>query len=243
MDLFRQDRLVRNASVVYVAVFIVSIPVWYYARAYRDVVLHNWLMAETNVVFVQLFGYVWFTAAYASHVFLYTDEQNRIPEAVLVQQAFKYALVTVCYILVQRWCFGAPIVERINVATGGSCDRPFLSMNQCKLDPEAVWVDGFDLLSHYYIILSLSLMLWHNRDSMHTMAPSTTTWAKTADRLLKPFCGVLLAVWFLEFCITSTFFHTVGERFTGLVAIPVTWAVIGAHHCLFPSPAVTLASV
>lgn len=243
MELFPQNRLVAQACVVYVAVFLVTIPVWCFATNYKQVVQHNWLMAATNVVFVQHYGYVWFTAAYASHVFLYIDEQNRIPTSVVTQHGFKYALITVCFILVQRWCFGASIVERINVASGGHCNEPRLSMVQCKLDPNAIWVDGFDLLSHYYLLLSLSLMLWHNRGSMYTAAPYIGRGAKTAYLLLVPFCAFLLSVWFLEFCITSIFFHTVGERCAGLVAIPVVWAIIGAHHWLFPHRLISLTEV
>lgn len=241
MDFFRQNRLVAHACVVYIAVFLLSIPVWYFAREYKNVVVGNSLMAGTNVVFVQSYGYVWFTAAYVSHVFLYINEQNRIPSPVMKQHGFKYLLVTLCYILVQRWCFGASIVERINVASGGHCDNPLWSMDQCKADPNAVWIDGFDLLSHYYILLSLSLMLWHNRESVRTMVPSTTVWAKTAYLMLVPFCQFLLSVWFLEFCITSIFFHTVGERFAGLIAIPLVWTVIGAHYYLFSSSPLSLA--
>lgn len=230
MQLLQRKWRVVQAGAAHIAVFVATIPVWVFARRYGRAVQHNRLAAFANAVFVQHYGYVWFTAAHAGHVLLHTDQHNRIPSAAVARHALKYALVTACFVLVQRWCFGAPLVERINAASGGHCEPSPLPMAQCKRRADAVWVDGFDLLSHYYILVSLGLMLWDLRDARPVARAAV---ARVAQLVVVPLSTFLLAVWFVEFAVTSIFFHSVGERLAGLVAIPVVAGTLVLDYWIF----------
>lgn len=233
--------LVVRASLAYVAIFVVTIPIWWFALSKKLAVATNPLCAAVNSIFVQRYGYAWFTVAYMGHCFSFADAYDVVPTAVVACQGFKYLLNTFLWILVNFWFFGPLLVERLNVATGGHCgskspDLTDLSMHQCRADPDAIWIDGFDLLGHYYFLLTASLLLLSNRSYMPTVSERQNQGLRSRSVLsfVKMLTAWLLTVWVLEFCVTSMFFHTIGERFAGLVGIPVALIVLELNLRLFP---------
>lgn len=217
-----------RAPFYYVAVYIATIPFWAVLLPYKDRVAHNGLCAAVNSLFIQHYGYVWFTLAYMGHIFLFVEPNGKITYPVLARQSTKYALSMLFTIAFNSWFFGLLIVERLNVATGGHCSVD-LGMDDCRRDPAAVWQDGFDLSGHYYFLLTLGLLLWDNhmnRPRRGDIETQTKRLVHALQTLLQLLSTALLVIWSLEFCVTSLFFHTVGERAAGLVAIPIVYFVV-----------------
>lgn len=232
-----QDPLVL-ASLVYVAVFVVTIPVWWFALLAKHLIASNAFFSIVNSVFVQQYGYVWFTLAYMSHCFHFANHDNYVPVPVAARQLRRFLLNTGAWVVVNFWFFGPLVVERLNAATGGHCEENSvvvaIGMHMCKDSTRYVWVDGFDLLGHYYFIVTLSLWLLHNRTNMPLAAEreNVGSVSRSALSFVQMLSAWLLTVWFLEFCITSIFFHTVGERFAGLVSIPVVFGLLALDRSL-----------
>lgn len=202
-------------AALFVGIYVCTIPMWAVFHRHKGAISNSILFLLLNTVFVQQVGYVWFTAAFAWRTYLQAER---------VANCVTYALNTAIGVVFHVWCFGPLIVERLNVASGGHCligsEIMSISMHKCRSDPNAIWVDGFDLSGHYYFITTLCMLLVHNcigdapADNVH----------KAASAL----CAVLVAVWVFEFWITSLFFHTILERLTGLVGIPIAFGVICA---------------
>lgn len=228
-------------ALVYAVVFVATIPIWFIFHSKSHVIAANTLCSAVNTIFVQGYGYVWFTLAYLGHCFAFADLQDRVPTPIAIRQVLKYALYVFWGITFNFWFLGPLLVERLNVATGGHCEGEIktanIGMHQCRASADYKWVDGFDLLGHYYFLLTLSLLLLDNIRNM----PLSSSTEIQSDRIRKVLLLVrmlsvwLLTVWFLEYCITSIFFHTVGERMAGLVGIPVAYSVLYVDRLLWPS--------
>lgn len=229
-----------GASLLYFGIFEITIPIWIFTQLKKHLVSSNPFLAAVNSIFVQDLGYVWFTLAFTSHCFLFADANDTIPTPTVVLQLLKYFLNTVCWIVVNIWWFGPLLVERLNRATGGHCIAKDLQivdlgMQRCRHSANNSWVDGFDLLGHYYFLLTLSLLLLHNRSNLPFVSGETRS-QRIIDILMfvRALSAWLLMVWFLEFCVTSVFFHTVGERMAGLVGIPVVFGVLYVEKKIYP---------
>lgn len=233
------QNLLALASLTYVFCFLVTIPMWWVMLLHKHVISSNPFFSAVNSVFVQQYGYVWFTLAYMGHCFNFADQNNQVPLHIALGQFLRYLLNTGAWIIVNFWCFGPLVVERLNRATGGHCEQSSIlvdvGMRKCKENPQYVWEDGFDLLGHYYFIVTLSLWILYNRASI-PLAVSRENMGHVA-RLVLSFVRMLsawlLTVWFLEFCVTSVFFHTIGERLAGLVSIPVVYGLLGIDKRMF----------
>ncbi|KAF5208731.1 putative FIT family protein [Clavispora lusitaniae] len=206
----------RNAawpSLVFVLVFLVTLPLGTFGRTHRQLITENVGLTSLNAIFVR-FGYWWFTAAYFGLI-ISARRKLRSP-------FFAYALNSACAIVFQAWFFGPSIVERINRISGGHCvadngEKRRLTMRECLQCVNCSWIDGFDVSSHYYFLSSQFLLLWHVANCQAPSGRRTVLWILSA---------LLMTIWFTEFCITSVFFHTAGERLAGLTGIIVALVAI-----------------
>lgn len=117
---------------------------------------------------------------------------------------------------------------------------PSLTPSQCLRDSNRYWVDGFDVSGHYYLIISMSLLLWDlliryhilnwrkrevvdlELQSIYSMAQQPATNITTVQLLVMKrtvqVCSIaLLLIWYFEFAVTSLFFHTTLEKLWGLI--------------------------
>lgn len=230
-----------GASLIYAGIFVITIPIWILVLPEKRMISSNPFCEAVNSIFVQDLGYVWFTLAFTSHCFLFADANDVIPTPIVARQLLKYSLNTFCWVLVNIWCFGPLLVEKLNTATGGHCVGKNLQlvdmgMRKCRRSASNMWVDGFDLLGHYYFLLTLSLLLLHNRNNLPVLSDTATRSLRISAILMfvRALSAWLLMVWFLEFCVTSMFFHTVGERMAGLVGIPVIFMVLYVEKKVYP---------
>lgn len=230
---------IAQLSSVYVGIYVLSIPLWYLLHPYRHWVRDSYYLASVNELFAESYGHVLFTFVYLSHVLLFVEDRNSIPTPVVMRQLLRYALATVLAYVVNSWFFGPSITDRINQYTGGWCEpTKKLNLPQCKATVDNTWHDGFDLLSHYYMILTWSLLLLHNRVCILPALElaRARVWEMLIYFWVESLTSFLLVVWLLEYCVTSLFFHTVGEKFAGLVAIPITLGIIHASEVVVAEP-------
>lgn len=132
-----------------------------------------------NVYFVKI-GWLWTSLAFLS--LLLTQEAftskrisancqlRRVGQALL-----RYLLVTFSWILTTQWCFGAPIIDRGFLATGGRCEliqqQMFDDPSQSDLPPAVVltsvlckasggtWKGGHDVSGHAFMLVLASAFL------------------------------------------------------------------------------------
>lgn len=173
-----------------------------------------------NVYFVK-YGWLWTSAIFAVHT-------SRLHPSVPRSKAFlRWALVTLWWIAVTQWCFGAPLMDRTFLWTGGSCERLVemereggvigqersMSENAGRVMTSATcrlrggkWTGGHDLSGHVFMLTHASLFLW----------------AEAGPRLRKHgitrggwqswvvFAG--LGLWWWMLAMTGLYFHTAFEK-------------------------------
>lgn len=162
---------------LYPATFILTIPLNLLLEQYRSLASENWLVLTVNEVFVKDRGYFWFTLVYFSYIFLYQSNW-RVPTKKVVYFGGDYLLNTVVLTVLLVW-FGGPLIfERVNVATGGHCQERKSGKGPAEIlgnviDPGTLgevqcgklgyqWVNGFDCSGHFYLLVSVSLLVWRN---------------------------------------------------------------------------------
>lgn len=159
---------------LYPGTFIGTIPLNLILERYRPLAARNWLVRSVNEVFVKDKGYFWFTAVFLSYIFLYQSNW-RVPTKKVTFFLGDYSLNTVILTVTLVW-FGGPLIfERVNVATGGHCQEREKLENDINVDVDPAklgefrcnklgyqWVNGFDCSGHFYLLVSVSLLLWRN---------------------------------------------------------------------------------
>ncbi|EFQ98003.1 hypothetical protein MGYG_01039 [Nannizzia gypsea CBS 118893] len=131
-----------------------------------------------NVYFVKI-GWLWTSLAFLSLLLTqdaFTSKRvsadyrmRRVGQALL-----RYSLVTFSWILTTQWCFGAPIIDRGFLATGGKCEitqQVFDDRSQAELPPTVVltsvlckasggtWKGGHDVSGHAFMLVLASAFL------------------------------------------------------------------------------------
>lgn len=120
-----------------------------------------------NVYFVKR-GWGWTTAAVLA--FVLTHPAVGTPRA-KARAVARWAAVTAWWILVVQWCFGAPMIDRGFLWTGGQCDLAELGVVTGTADAKAAltavacrasggkWRGGHDISGHVFLLTLGSAML------------------------------------------------------------------------------------
>lgn len=224
---------ISRATALYTGIFLVSIPVWMVLLPHKHVIADNPICAFFNALFITHYGYVWFTLAFMGHMFQHVGPLGKVATPVVQRYIVKFVLYLAISIGIDGWFFGPLMVERLNVLTGGHCDSQ-LTMEECRADPYSNWIDGFDLSGHYLFLITLSLLVLSNigktrelrNGDLEAQSGGVSNTVRVLQKSVRTLCNWLLAIWFLEFCLTSVFFHTIGERAAGLIAIPIAFFII-----------------
>lgn len=170
-----------------------------------------------NVIFVRQ-GWFWTTIAFiahATHVHKNNNTTNR--QSLLKQQILRYTLATVWWYAFSQWLFGLPIMDRVFVITGGTCegvaDGTAVTSAACR-SHGGKWVGGHDPSGHSFLLVHSSLFLWFE------ILPTLRKPAEAVPGAVK---GVfaLLGLWWWMLLMTSIYFHSFLEKIAGL-----TWGLI-----------------
>lgn len=232
-------KLTRTAGVLFPLIFLITWPFSTVLKKYSSTVSQNAVLSFLNHIFVQQLGYLFFSIAFLSYVVFYIDNKPmRVRNfGVLL---FKYAIITIMGMLFHGGFFKFLLVELVNRFTGGHCSDQSITMAKCRQSPEYEWVDGVDISSHYYFLLSLVLLLLNNQfcaaratDTVSQVAPPSKMilFSQLAVLYLSFF---LMSIWVFEFIITSLFFHTPPERLFGLIGVPAALFTISLSRKLLP---------
>ncbi|KAJ5106640.1 hypothetical protein N7456_003315 [Penicillium angulare] len=135
-----------------------------------------------NLYFVKI-GWLWTTAAFASLLlahpayrsFSQSQQQTRVRRSI---QAFsRYALATTVWYLMTQWFFGAPIIDRSFIVTGGKCQEALKQVEKAKADSNptiqletlfsaaackaagGAWRGGHDISGHVFMLVLATAML------------------------------------------------------------------------------------
>jgi Inositol phospholipid synthesis and fat-storage-inducing TM len=125
----------------------------------------------------------------------------------------RYAIATTWFILFTQWCFGLPLMDKIFVWTGGSCQGTSNPINDpssslCR-NVGGKWLGGFDPSGHSFLLVLSSLYLWFE------LLPLLRVDNKVPI-LLKLVLGVLVAWWWM-FLMTAVYFHSFAEKLGGMI--------------------------
>ncbi|CAH6719246.1 hypothetical protein CLIB1444_02S04170 [[Candida] jaroonii] len=224
----------RFILLVYVTTYISSIPWNFLLHRFNKEVSNNWFNSLINSIFVEDYGYVWFSLTFLAYGmkpdFQFKMDQNNIKLIKI------YVSNVVFGIFINYWFFGPSIVERIDTYKGGYCElvSRALSHGSCNAQ-SGVWHSVFDASGHYYLIISMSLLLWDrylqaivddeviNDNSIINLEEGFTLPEPIDPMFIKfriflhIFTISLISIWYFEFIITSLFFHTPFEKLVGLM--------------------------
>lgn len=201
---------------IYVLTYVFSIPLTQIVLKYSEYVTESRINQAIDIIFVYG-GYIWF-----SIVFLKAPPQIPQPNKRL-SIAMIYLVNTVFVVISFWWFFGPSIFGRIDIFAGGYCADGDIAYNECKN-----WIKKFDVSAHYFMIISMSLLLWYRIKTTENGFLSPGHNNKATDLWLLS-CWTLLGVWYFEYLITSLFFHTILEKLVGMlfgVTVPLIVYVV-----------------
>ncbi|KAK9461293.1 inositol phospholipid synthesis and fat-storage-inducing TM-domain-containing protein, partial [Lipomyces oligophaga] len=177
-----------------------------------------------NTFFVKN-GWFWTTIVYMIHCI-----RLRVGPAPL---ALRYGVITGWWYLFTQWFFGAPLMDRIFISTGGVCVitepgfaphshesiKDIWTSKGCRHN-NGDWSGGHDVSGHSFILTLSSLFLWY--ELLPVLMDQTALMRQLNTKIVLS----LLALWWWMLLMTSIYFHTFLEKVTGWAfALPV-WAVV-----------------
>ncbi|KAI9490526.1 inositol phospholipid synthesis and fat-storage-inducing TM-domain-containing protein [Zychaea mexicana] len=126
-----------------------------------------------------------------------------------------------------QWLLGPSLVDRMFVATGGSCH--FDNMATSSSTPTTAtklvsqqatcratggsWHGGHDVSGHCVLLIHASLFLWEEA-------------MRQSDRRKRIFALALLGLWYWMLAMTSVYFHGYRELLSGAFFGVLGWAIV-----------------
>jgi hypothetical protein len=169
-----------------------------------------------NVIFVRQ-GWFWTTIAFIAHAtHVHKNNNNTNRQSLLKQQILRYTLATIWWYTFSQWLFGLPIMDRVFVITGGTCegvagvaDGTTMTSAACR-SHGGKWVGGHDPSGHSFLLVHSSLFLWF--EILPTLRKQTEVIPGAVKGVF-----VLLCLWWWMLLMTSIYFHSFLEKMAGLV--------------------------
>ncbi|KAK9235491.1 inositol phospholipid synthesis and fat-storage-inducing TM-domain-containing protein [Lipomyces kononenkoae] len=167
-----------------------------------------------NVFFVKN-GWFWTTITFMVHcIRLRISKPSKL--------AIRYSLATLWWFLFTQWFFGAPIMDRVFIGTGGQCfvNDPETAPGQerqvhdswtsfgCK-HINGEWAGGHDISGHSFLLTHASLFLWFE------LLPVIMERGPLLRQINTKIVFMLLALWWWMLLMTGIYFHTFTEKITG----------------------------
>ncbi|KAG2217528.1 hypothetical protein INT45_009953 [Circinella minor] len=185
-----------------------------------------------NVYFVKL-GWLWTTLAFSSLLIFQpttttttrtTNNNNK-----LLQSLGRYICMTLYWIVMTQWLLGPSFVDRMFVATGGSChfentSSPLIAaaINKNMILQQATcrssggrWHGGHDVSGHCVLLIHASLFLLE--ELMHI---------KQGNKRKQVFIIGLLGLWYWMLAMTSIYFHGYRELLSGTFFGILGWVIL-----------------
>ena len=160
-----------------------------------------------NTLFVK-YGWFWTSLAFFLHV-------SRLRPSLRTKALTRWGLATAWWILITQWFFGAPIMDRAFLWTGGSCQqledngmemsagKLFVTSAACKV-AGGKWRGGHDLSGHVFLLTHASLFLWAELRPV----VGRLGWKGVENAVV----ATTLGVWWWMLLMTGVYFHTPVEK-------------------------------
>lgn len=204
----------------------------------------------TTVVVLVFYGAL-FTAQ--NHPLVKTNYRQRLQ--LLRRILVRYVVMTIWWVLFTQWCFGLPLMDKIFVYSGGKCagipnavgnldlftpsaqgyESTKISSYTCRR-LKGSWEGGHDPSGHVFLLTHLSLYLFHEvlpfwnlRRAQEAVADFRALRLLAVQLLLNlphVVVGPLIGLWWFMLLMTNIYFHSVGEKFVGLMFGFVAVAVV-----------------
>ncbi|KAG5420558.1 hypothetical protein I9W82_002439 [Candida metapsilosis] len=229
---------------LYPIVYVVSIPLTLAFKRYNSYIGELWFVQFLEHYIVRTYIYYWFTLLYVANLIVVEVRRVSLPikDPWTINSIKIYFCNLIWLALLLEWCFGSPIFERISVATGAHCTIPDIYREyQCE-KAGGSWINAFDSSSHYTLLISNSLLIWRlvlpyigavlpqyvlrrrslvendleagpgDRNENSTLAEDSIV-----KKVVVLVSLLFVFLWFISFCITSVFYHTIPEKLVGLI--------------------------
>ncbi|EFW20218.1 hypothetical protein D8B26_003353 [Coccidioides posadasii str. Silveira] len=212
-----------------------------------------------NVYFVKI-GWLWTTVAFLSilstqpaFVSRRIDPNKRLRR--IYQALFRYAVVTLAWVLTTQWCFGPAIIDRSFTATGGRCERihasgmkeaisdSIMTAMACKM-VNGAWNGGHDVSGHAFMLVLASAFLVFELlgstvsvdekndaedatdDGARAEVPVNESGQSPAAKLSRNFVWAVAGLCWWMLLMTGIWFHTFLEKASGLlIALAAVYAI------------------
>lgn len=181
-----------------------------------------------NVYFVKL-GWLWTTIIYLFYLVNVLSRKQSLERGVA-----RYLLMSLYWYLMTQWLLGPSFIDRVFVATGGTCRDPSAMLIQdvyqqtmCRR-AGGTWSGGHDVSGHCVLLIHSSLFLWEEISWIWYSIPAVQRLRQqngTPWLAFKMVCG-LLALWWWMLVITSVYFHGHYELLTGCIFGVAGWAAL-----------------
>ncbi|CDH54018.1 inositol phospholipid biosynthesis protein scs3 [Lichtheimia corymbifera JMRC:FSU:9682] len=181
-----------------------------------------------NVYFVKL-GWLWTTIIYFIYLVNVLGKRQSFERGLA-----RYVCMSLYWYLMTQWLLGPSFIDRVFVATGGTCRDPSAMLIQdvyqqtmCRR-AGGTWSGGHDVSGHCVLLIHSSLFLWEEVSWIWYSIPAVQRLKQqngTPWLAFKLVCG-LLALWWWMLVITSVYFHGHYELFTGCIFGIAGWAAL-----------------
>ncbi|RKP39795.1 Fat storage-inducing transmembrane protein, partial [Dimargaris cristalligena] len=207
-----------------------------------------------NRIFAK-WGWAWTTAVFFTYVLVVIN--RRLP-GTWPRFALRWGMATLYWYLLTQWAFGPSFFDRVFVGSGGRCAATANSNNdldgfgagesttqwnadaifsyaQCRR-ARGTWTGGHDISGHCMLLVHASLFLWEELSpylftiTLPSFASFHPDWTR---RLTAALVVTFIVLWYTMLVVTATFYHSIREKFTGLIFGFLYWFV--AYLYLFPS--------
>ncbi|KAJ1651465.1 hypothetical protein IWQ61_007975 [Dispira simplex] len=192
--------------------------------------------ADKRNVLNQVFGkwgWGWTTAIFMTYVLIVINPHRR---GAWLRFGLRWLAATLYWHTLTQWAWGPPVFDRVFLASGGQCTSEGATIqtyHHCR-QAGGHWQGGHDISGHCMLLAHASLFLWEELGPFifHITAYCRfhTTWTQ---RLVSVGVVAFLVLWYTLLISTSTFYHTVYEKVTGIFFGLLYWLL--AYQFLFPN--------
>ncbi|KAG2221355.1 hypothetical protein INT45_012401 [Circinella minor] len=185
-----------------------------------------------NVLFVKM-GWFWVTVVYMTYLYFIQSKKQSYERGLA-----RYGLITMYWYILTQWLFGPSFIDRVFVATGGSCTDLLAENNiigaygygACKR-AGGNWGGGHDVSGHCVLLILSSLFLWEEVVAWGFYSIPTIQRIKANNTNRYGWWSVLavyglLLLWWWMLTITSAYFHGYFELLSGCFFGILGWAVV-----------------
>ncbi|KAI5954525.1 hypothetical protein KGF54_002300 [Candida jiufengensis] len=220
---------------LYPITYIISIPLTYFLQRYSGKISEIWSVKFLENYIVRNYIILWFTILYFGNLLNFQNSQVSISfhDPKTVKSIKIYFLNIIWLTILLEWFFGSPIFERVSIALGAYCTKSeFNKEYKCEQNG-GKWINLFDSSSHYTMLISNSLLIWYlvipyiSRHMFKNIKldleqaglqqePTIEEQPEKLKTILVYLSLLFIVLWYISFCITSLFFHTITEKLVGL---------------------------